>query len=151
MISFCKAFTFYQKAHDVCAFSNMDKQTNNILIIEMSLMSLSEGQGSKIEQNKFLSCSPLIFLTYVTIWFLVVHHYLCQFYFYLFINIDKTHMKRNMFLVNLPFHIMEVRREKPMIFIKGRSEVGRLGRGKYELQVQTDNFLFLVEGLIHGA
>jgi hypothetical protein len=53
----------------------------------------------------------------------VVHDYLCQFDFYLFINIDKMDMKRNMFLVNLPFHIMEVRREKAMItYSKGCHE-----------------------------
>jgi len=34
-----------------------------------------------------------------------------------------------------------------MISIKGRSEVGRLGRGsKYDLHIETNNFLFLVEG-----
>jgi hypothetical protein len=33
-----------------------------------------------------------------------------------------------------------------MISIKGRSEIGRLGRGKYDLHIETNNFLFLVEG-----
>jgi len=39
---------------------------------------------------------------------------------------------------------MEVRRKKAMngISIKGRSEVGRLGRGKYEL-THTDRQLFV--------
>jgi len=66
---------------------------------------------------------------------------ICSFFL---INIDKMNMKRNMFIVNLPFHIMEVRRKKAMndISIKGRSEVGRLGRGKYEL-THTDRQLFV--------
>jgi hypothetical protein len=38
-----------------------------------------------------------------------------------------------------------------LVSIKGRSEVGRLGSGKYELHIQTDNFFIFVEGLIHGA
>jgi len=53
-------------------------------------------------------------------------------------------VKRNIFIVDLPFHIMEVRRKKAMndISTKGRSEVGRLGIGKYEL-THTDRQLFV--------